>query len=95
MMLRVRQFVTLSILTAVEATRQPICLLLTTTCILLTMLTPMLALHNFGEDGRLARDSGLAYQFVFGLFVAAYAACSSLAREMRSGTASAGRSTGL
>ncbi|MBN2302068.1 MAG: ABC transporter permease subunit [Lentisphaerae bacterium] len=89
MRLQFRQFVTLATLTAVEATRQPIFLLLTTTCVLLTILTPMLALYNFGEDGRLARDSGLAYQFVFGLFVAAYAACSSLAREIRSGTASA------
>jgi ABC-2 type transport system permease protein len=46
-------------------------------------------LHSFGEDGRLVRDSGLAYHFIFGLFIAGYAACSSLAREMRSGTVSA------
>ena len=89
MILRVRQFLTLAGLTAVEAIRQPICLLLTATCVILTGLTPLLLLHSFGEDGRLVRDSGLAYHFIFGLFIAGYAACSSLAREMRSGTASA------
>jgi hypothetical protein len=76
-------------LTAVEAIRQPICLLLTTTCVVLTALIPLIAMHNFGEDGKLVRDSGLAFHLVFGLFVAGYAACSSLATEMRSGTASA------
>jgi hypothetical protein len=89
MILRVRQFLTLAGLTAVEAIRQPICLLLTTACVILTGLTPLLLLHQFGEDGRLVRDSALAFHFIFGLFIAGYAACSSLNREMRSGTASA------
>lgn len=88
-MFRIRQFLALAGLTAVEAIRQPVCLLLATSCVLLTALVPLLSLHNFGEDGKLARDSGLAVYFVFGLFIAGYAACSSLAREMRTGTASA------
>jgi len=88
-MLRIRQFLTMAGLTAVEAIRQPICLLLTTACVVLTALIPLLSLHNFGEDGKLARDSGLAFHLVFGLLVAGYAACSSLAAEMKSGTASA------
>lgn len=88
-MLRIRQFLALTGLTAIEAIRQPICLLLATSCVLLTALVPVLNLHNFGEDGKLARDSGLAAYFVFGLFLAGYAACSSLSREMRTGTASA------
>jgi len=88
-MLRIRQFLTMAGLTAVEAIRQPICLLLTTACVVLTALIPLLTLHNFGEDGKLARDSGLAFHLVFGLLVAGYAACSSLAAEMKSGTASA------
>jgi len=46
-------------------------------------------MHDFGEEGKLARDSGLALHLLIGLFVAGYAASSSLAREMRSGTASA------
>ena len=88
-MLRIRQFLTMAGLTAVEAGRQPICLLLTTTCVVLTSLVPLLNMHDFGEDGQLARDSGLAFHFVLGLFIAGYAACSSLAAEMKSGTASA------
>jgi hypothetical protein len=89
MILRVRQFLTLAGLTAVEAIRQPICILLTAACVILMGLMPLLLLHTFGEDGRLVRDSALAFHFVFGLFIVGYAACSSLAREMRSGTASA------
>ena len=88
-MLRIRQLLVLARLTAAEAIRQPIYLLLTTTCVILTGLAPFIKLHRFGEDGKLVRDTGLACHFVFGLFVAGYAACSSLAREMRSGTASA------
>jgi len=76
-------------LAAIEATRQPLCLLLTTACVVLTALTPLLLTHGFGEDGKLVRDSGLAFHFVFGLFIAGYSASSSLAREMRTGTASA------
>ena len=49
----------------------------------------LMLMHQFGEDGKLARDSGMAFHFVFGLFVAGYAASSSLARELRSGTAAA------
>jgi hypothetical protein len=87
-MLRIRQFCTLAVLTAVEAIRQPICLLLTAACVLLIGLTPVLLLHQFGEDGKLARDSGLALHFVFGIFIACYTASSCLAKEMRTGTAS-------
>ena len=88
-MLRLRQFFALAGLAALEAIRQPILLLLTVTCVLATTLTPLTLMHNFGEDGKLARDGGLAFHLVFGLFVAAYAAGSSLSREMRGGTASA------
>lgn len=69
--------------------RQPIFLLLVSANVVLTALVPMMLMHHFGEEGKLARDSGLALQFVFGLLVTGYAASSSLAREMREGTASA------
>ena len=87
--LQVRQFLVLTALTVLEVVRRPICLLLTATCVLLTAATPMMLLHQFGEEGKLARDSGLAFHFIFGLFVAGIAACSSLSREMHSGTAAA------
>jgi hypothetical protein len=89
MMKRVSQFLALVFLTAVEAVRQPICLLLTSTCVVMTILVPILMMHKFGEEGKLARDSGLALQLVFGLFIGGHAASTSLAREMRGGTAAA------
>lgn len=89
MKLKIKQFLAITGLTAIEAIHQPIFLLLSATCILLISLTPQLLVHQFGEEGKLARDSGLAFHFVFGLFIAGYAACSSLARELRGGTASA------
>lgn len=75
-------------MTAVEAIRQPICLLLAASGILLTGITPLVVIYKFGEDGKLARDSGLAFHLIFGLIIAAYSASTSLARELRTGTAS-------
>ncbi len=69
--------------------RQPITLLLMVTCTVLTILNPMLVIYPFGEVGKLPRDSALAFQLGFGLLVAAYGACTTLSREVDSGTASA------
>lgn len=88
-MSKVRQLLVLAGLTARETIRQPICLLLATSCVILTGVVALVQMHHFGEDGKLARDSGLAFHFVFGLLVSVYTASSCLSREMRSGTASA------
>ena len=88
-MFRIRQLLTLTRLTAVEAIRQPICLLLAASCILFIAATPLTVIHNFGEDGKFARDAALALHFVFGLLIAGYSAGNSLAREFRTGTAAA------
>lgn len=88
-MRKLKQFITLAGMTSLEAIRQPICLLLSSTCVLLTGLVPLITLHQFGEEGRLARDSGLAIHLVFGLLISGYIAGTSLNREMKSGTASA------
>jgi len=74
-------------MTAVEILREPVVLLLTVTCVGLTAVTPMLLLHTFGEYGKLAREGGLAFHFVFGLLLAAHAASGAMSREVRSGTA--------
>ncbi len=87
-MLKTRQFLTLAQMTAVEAIRQPICLLLAISGIILTGITPLVVIYKFGEDGKLARDSGLAFHLIFGLIIAAYSASTSLAKELRTGTAS-------
>jgi hypothetical protein len=85
---RPRQFAALAALTALEVVRRPVVALLALSAVLLTALTPLLTLHAFGEDGRLARDSGLAAHCVFGLMTACYAAAA-LADERRRGTAAA------
>ncbi len=85
----VRQFCALAGLTALEALRRPICLLLTTTCVVFTGLIPLLLVFQFGEEGKLVRDSSFALQLLFGLLLAGYTACTSLTREVRTGTASA------
>jgi len=82
-----RQLLLIGRMTALEGLQQPICLLLTLTCVLATILQPFLQLHSFGEEGRMARDGGLAFMLVFGLFVAGFTSGSTLAEELRSGTA--------
>jgi len=84
----IRQFYIMMRLTALEAIRQPVCLMLTISCVTATAAVPLLLMHNFGEGGKLARDGGLAFHLLFGLFVGVHAAASALSREIRSGTAS-------
>jgi len=76
-------------LTTAECVRQPIYLLLTTAAVVLTGIAPMLAMHQFGEEGRLARDAGLALQLTIGLAVAVTTASTALAKERSEGTAGA------
>ena len=83
----IRQFTAIAGLTALEAVRQPICLLMATTCVVFIGLLPFLITHTLGEGAKLVRDSGLAFHFVCGLILGSYAACSSLTHEIRRGTA--------
>lgn len=87
MRLRAKQFLTITGLTAVEALRQPICLLLVTTCVAFIAFLPFLITHTLGDSDKLVRDSALALHFVCGLLLGGYSACSSLAHELRRGTA--------
>ncbi len=82
-----RQLLLIGRMTALEGLQQPICLLLTLTCVTATILQPFLQLHSFGEEGRMARDGGLAFMLVFGLFITGFTSGSTLAEELRSGTA--------
>jgi len=89
MFLHIRQLRALAYATLLEGMQQPAALLLLLACVLLTGLTPIFQFHSLGEEGRLARDSGLAYMLVFGLVLAATAASSSLSSEIERGTAAA------
>ncbi|MBQ9726698.1 MAG: hypothetical protein IJV65_04245 [Kiritimatiellae bacterium] len=73
--------------TLLEGLQQPAVLLLALSCMELTALQPVLQLHTFGEEGRLARDCGMAFFLVFGVLVSALVAGSGLAAEIRDGTA--------
>jgi len=81
-----RQFLAIARLTALDLVRQPVCLMLTASCVVLMALAAVQA-FQFGEDGKFARDSCLAIQFVFGLLAGAYGACTTLSNEIRNGTA--------
>jgi ABC-2 type transport system permease protein len=83
----IRQFTSIARLTALEAVRQPIFLLMATACVVFIGLLPILITHTLGEAGKLVRDSGLAFYFVCGLILGSYVACSSLTHEIRRGTA--------
>ncbi|NQU09168.1 ABC transporter permease subunit [bacterium] len=82
-----KQFVALAWLTALEAVRQPICLLLAITGIVLISLMPALVLHQMGDAQKLIRDSAMATHFLGGLLLAGYAACAAVQHEIRRGTA--------
>lgn len=86
---QLNQFTTITSLTALEIMRQPISLLLMTTTVVFIALLPVLVSHTLGGAEKLVRDSALAMYFVSGLLLGSYASCSTLAHEIRRGTASA------
>jgi hypothetical protein len=75
--------------TLVEAIQQPVAFLVLLSAVAMTLLVPIFHFHRFGEDGRLARDSGLSCMLVFGLMLAAGTAGRSVAGEVERGTAAA------
>lgn len=81
-----QQFVAVMRLAVLEAIRQPICLLVTTTCYLMIALFPILITHTLGEGEKLVRDSSMAFHLVCGLVLGTYAACAALTHEIRRGT---------
>jgi ABC-type transport system involved in multi-copper enzyme maturation permease subunit len=88
-MARARQFLALSAATTAETVRQPVLLLLTSLCVLVSALVPSLKLFQLGEEGKLARDSSLSLHFLVGFFITCYAACTALSNELRDDTADA------
>ena len=78
---------TLAANTVLDIIRQPVILLLTTTCVVLIGLLPSTAVFAFGEETRLVRDGALALHLVFGLLVAGAAAAATIYTEIKRGTA--------
>jgi hypothetical protein len=86
MILRLKQFSALAGLALVELFRQPATFLLILTHLAFTLLVPLCVSHQLGQQTHLAVDSALAFEFVMGLILTAYAASSTLHNECRSGT---------
>ncbi|HMP90253.1 MAG TPA: hypothetical protein PJ991_08620 [Kiritimatiellia bacterium] len=82
----IKQFHGIASLTALEASRQPIFLLLTTSVILFIALLPVLITHVLGDSARMIRDSALALQLISGLVLGCFAATSTISRELKRGT---------
>jgi len=88
MRLMTKQFMAVAHQTTREATRQPICVLLTAFGIAFASLLPLMISHTFGESGKIIRDSALALFLLLGLLLSGFLASKSLATEFRQGMAS-------
>ena len=82
-----RQFITIATNAFMELVRQPIFLLLTTLSSLFIVFLAAVPYFAMGEDGKMVKDSALAVMLMIGLFVAVLSASSSVAHEIRTGTA--------
>ena len=75
--------------TFAEAIQQPAAFLVFLASELTVLLVPVFQFHRIGEEGRLARDSGLSMLLLSGLVLAAGTAGSAVSREISRGTAAA------
>jgi hypothetical protein len=82
-----RQFFTIAINAFMELIRQPIFLLLMTGSVLFEIFLAVPYYFAFGDEPKLVDNEVLAVMLLSGLFGAVLSASSSLAREIRSGTA--------
>src|SRR6185503_16014417 len=82
-----RQFITISTNAFMELIRQPVFLLLMSSSALFSVYLASLPYFGFGDDPKLVKDSVLAVMLLAGLLGAVLCASSSVAREIRTGTA--------
>ncbi|HEX4342485.1 MAG TPA: ABC transporter permease subunit, partial [Verrucomicrobiae bacterium] len=82
-----RQFVTIASNAFMELIRQPIFLLLVTISSVFEISLAVPYYFAFGDEPKLVKNSVLAVMLLSGLFGAVLSASSSLAREIRTGTA--------
>src|SRR5271156_2017365 len=82
-----RQFPTIAVNAFMELVRQPIFLLLMTGSVLFEIFLAVPYYFAFGDEPKLVQNSALAVMLLTGLFGAVLSASSSLAREIRTGTA--------
>src|SRR5882757_991531 len=82
-----RQFLTIAANAFMELVRQPIFLLLMTTSAAFEIFLATPYYFAFGDEPKLVKNTTLAVMLLAGLFGAVLSASSSLAREIRTGTA--------
>ena len=82
-----RQFITIAGNAFMELIRQPVFLLLMTVSSLFEVFLACVNYFGFGDEPKLIKNSALAAMLLTGLFGAVLSASSSVAREIRSGTA--------
>ena len=82
-----RQFFTIATNAFMELIRQPVFLLLMTVSVLFEIFLAVPNYFALGDEPKLIKNSALAVMLLSGLFGAVLSASSSLAREIRSGTA--------
>src|SRR5580692_1146935 len=82
-----RQFFTIAVNAFMELVRQPVFLLLMTGSLAFEMFLAVPYYFAFGDEPKLVENSVLAVMLLSGLFGAVLSASSSLAREIRTGTA--------
>jgi len=82
-----RQFLTIAANAFMELIRQPVFLLLMTASLLFEIFLAVPYYFAFGDEPKLVENSALAVMLLAGLFGAVLSASSSLAREIRTGTA--------
>lgn len=73
--------------TFLESIQRPIAFLLYLFSVALTLLVPVFQFHQFSEEGRLARDSGLSCMLLIGMALVVQTAGSAVAGELTGGTA--------
>lgn len=81
----IRKLWAIAWITALESLGHPAALLLTLASAVGTLALPLFQFQRFTEDGRLARDCGLATAMLFGLLLAAGGACR-LTQALNDGT---------
>ena len=82
-----RQFLTIAANAFMELIRQPVFLLMMTASVLFELFLAVPYYFAFGDEPKLVENSALAVMLLSGLFGAVLSASSSLAREIRAGTA--------
>ena len=82
-----RQFITIAANAFLELVRQPVFLILMAVSAGLILFLSKVYYFSLGDDPQMTKDSILAVMFLTGLFGAAIGAATSVAHEIRTGTA--------